>query len=144
MRIFLDANVLITVLCNEYPRFTACARVLSLCDNPRFTVFTSPLCIGIAAYFTEKKNGQQLAKKKIGILLERLRITTINEEMTGLVMNNPKVADVEDGLQCYSALGSDCTCIVTYDKGDFHFSEIEVLDAEEFLRRHVLTAHQHH
>ena len=36
----------------------------------------------------------QLAKKKIGILLEKLCITTINEEMTGLVMNNPKVADV--------------------------------------------------
>jgi predicted nucleic acid-binding protein len=138
VRIFLDANVLITVLCNEYPRFTACARVLSLCDHPRFTVYTSPLCIGIAAYFTEKKNGQQMAKKKIGLLLEKLHITTINEEMTKLVMSNPKVVDVEDGLQYYSALDSECTCMVTYDKGDFHFAEVEVLDAEEFLRTHVL------
>lgn len=139
MRIFLDANVLITVLCNEYPRFTACARVLSLCDNPRFTVFTSPLCIGIAAYFTEKKNGRQLAKKKMALLLDKLRITTIDEDMTRQVMTNPRVDDVEDGLQYYSALGSGCECIVTYDKGDFHFAETEVLDAEAFLRRHVLT-----
>lgn len=139
MRIFLDANVLITVLCNEYPRFTACARVLSLCDNPRFTVHTSPLCIGIAAYFTEKKNGRQLAKKKMALLLEKLRITTIDEAMTKQVMTNPKIDDVEDGLQYYSALSSGCLCIVTYDKGDFHFAEIEVLDAEEFLRSHVLT-----
>ena len=29
MRIFLDANILVTVLCNEYPRFTYCSRVLS-------------------------------------------------------------------------------------------------------------------
>lgn len=138
MRIFLDANVLITVLCNEYPRFTACARVLSLCDNPRFTVFTSPLCIGIAAYFTEKKNGQQLAKKKMGILLQKLRITSMDEEMTRSVMLNPSIGDVEDGLQYYSALGAGCTCIVTYDKGDFHFADTEVLDAEEFLRTRVL------
>ncbi len=138
MRIFLDANVLITVLCNEYPRFTACARVLSLCDNPRFTVFTSPLCIGIAAYFTEKKSGQQMAKKKMALLLDKLSITTIDEEMTRSVMRNPGIGDVEDGLQYYSALGSGCVCIVTYDKGDFHFSETEVLDAEEFLRAHVL------
>lgn len=138
MRIFLDANVLITVLCNEYPRFTACARVLSLCDNPRFTVFTSPLCIAIAAYFTEKKNGQRLAKKKIGILTEKLRITYIDEAMTRQTIANPKVGDVEDGLQYYSATHSGCTCIVSYDKGDFHFAEIEVLDAEEFLLRHVL------
>ncbi len=138
MRIFLDANVLVTVLCNEYPRFTACARVLSLCDNPRFTVFTSPLCIGIAAYFTEKKNGQQMAKKKMTLLLEKLRITSIDEEMTRSVMRNPSIGDVEDGLQYYSALGAGCTCIVTYDKGDFHFADTEVLDAEEFLRAHVL------
>lgn len=138
MRIFLDANVLITVLCNEYPRFTACARVLSLCDNPRFTVFTSPLCIAIAAYFTEKKNGQQMAKRKMGILLEKLRITAIDGEMTQRVMADPRIADVEDGLQYHSALGSDCTCIVTYDRSDFHFSDIEVLDGEEFLRKHVL------
>lgn len=138
MRIFLDANVLVTVLCNEYPRFTACARVLSLCDNPRFTVFTSPLCIAIAAYFTEKKNGRQLAKKKMAVLLEKLRITTIDENMTRQVITNPQIDDLEDGLQYCSALGSGCTCIVTYDKGDFHFAQTDVLDAEEFLRTHVL------
>lgn len=140
MRIFLDVNVLITVLCNEYPRFTACSRVLSLCDNPRFTVYTSPLCIGIAAYFTEKKNGRQLAKKKIGILLEKLRITTINEELTRKAVTNARIDDMEDGLQYYSALDSDCTCIVSYDRNDFHFSELEVLDAEAFLLKHVVAA----
>lgn len=49
MRIFLDANIPVTVLCNEYPLFTACSRVLSLCDNTRFQVYTSPLCLAIAA-----------------------------------------------------------------------------------------------
>jgi len=138
VRIFLDANVLITVLCNEYPRFTACARVLSLCDNPRFTVYTSPLCIGIATYFIEKKNGRKLAKKKIGILMEKLRITTINEELTRNAVYNIRIDDIEDGLQYYSAIDSNCTCIVSYDHNDFHFSELEVLDAEAFLLKHVV------
>lgn len=138
MRIFLDANVLVTVLCNEYPRFTACSRVLSLCDNPRFTVFTSPLCIGIAAYFTEKKNGRQMAKKKMALLVEKLRITTINQELTRKAVGNTRIEDIEDGLQYYSAVDSDCTCIISYDRNDFHFSELEVLDAEEFLLKHVV------
>ena len=113
---------------------------MSLCDNPRFTVYTSPLCIGIAAYFTEKKNGRQLAKKKIGILLEKLRITTINEELTHKAVSNARIDDMEDGLQYYSALDSDCTCIVSYDRNDFHFIEVEVLDAEAFLLKHVVAA----
>lgn len=138
MRVFLDANILVTVLCNEYPRFTACSRILSLCDDPRFEILTSPICIAIAAYFTEKKNGQKLAKKKISILLDKLRITNIDEVMTIEAALNKKIDDMEDGLQYYSALYADCKSIVTYDKNDFHFSELEVLDAEQFLLKYAV------
>ncbi len=138
MRVFLDANILVTVLCNEYPRLTACSRMLSLCDDPRFEVFTSPICIAIAAYFAEKKNGRKLAKKKISILLDKLRITTIDEAMTKEAALNKKIDDVEDGLQYYSALRAECKSIVTYDRNDFHFSELEVLDAEQFLLKYAV------
>ena len=134
----MDANILVTVLCNEYPRFTACARVLSLCDDPRFQVYTSPLCIAIAAYFTEKKNGKRMAKKKVSILLDKLRVTTINEAMTREAATNKKIEDLEDGLQYYSAVDSKCKYIITYDSSDFHFSEIEVLDAKQFLLSHAV------
>ncbi len=137
-RIFLDANILVTVLCNEYPRFGACARVLSLCDDDRFTVYTSPLCLAIAAYFAEKKNGKKLARKKIALLVEKLSITTVGQEATRATLADKRIADIEDGLEYHSALGATCTCIVTYDKKDFHFSAVEVLDAEEFLFRHVV------
>jgi predicted nucleic acid-binding protein len=138
MRIFLDANILVTVLCNEYPRFTACARVLSLCDNTRFQVYTSPLCLAIAAYFAEKKNGRKLARKKIDLLSEKLRFTTVDEGVTRNALKDPKVLDLEDGMEYYSAMQAKCRCIITYDKGDFHFAKAEVLDAEEFLLRHVV------
>ncbi|MBI1287449.1 MAG: PIN domain-containing protein [Flavobacteriales bacterium] len=138
MRVFLDANILVTVLCNEYPRFTACARILSLCDNPRFEIFTSPICIAIAAYFAEKKGGRKLAKKKINLLLEKLQITVIDEKLTKQAASNPKIDDVEDGLQYYSAINAGCNCIVSYDRNDFHFSELDVLDAEQFLLDHVV------
>jgi hypothetical protein len=93
------------------------------------------------AYFTEKKNGKQLAKKKIsGFLVEKLRITTINEELTQKAVTNPALTIWRTGLQYYSALDSDCTCIVSYDRNDFHFSELEVLDAEAFLLKHVVAA----
>jgi len=137
-RIFLDANILVTVLCNEYPRFTECARVLSLADDKRFEVYTSPLCLAIGAYFAEKKNGKKLAKQKIALLVEKLKITTIDGTAAKRTVANKKVDDFEDGLQYYSALDSKCTCIVTYDRNDFHFSEMEVLDAREFLLKYAV------
>ena len=66
--LFLDANVLVTVLCNEYPRFSACACVLSLADDPRFDGFTSLLCLAIGAFHAEKKIGWRVAKKKAALL----------------------------------------------------------------------------
>lgn len=138
-RIFLDANVLVTVLCNEYPRFGACARVLSLTDDPRFEVYTSPLCLAIGAYFSEKRNGKKLARKKIELLGEKLAITTVDRKVTTRALANTKVTDLEDGLEYYSAVDAKCMCIVTYDKRDFlRFSEVEVLDAQEFLLKYAV------
>ncbi|HQW05167.1 MAG TPA: PIN domain-containing protein [Flavobacteriales bacterium] len=142
-RIFLDANILVTVLCNEYPRFGACARVLSLADDERFTVQTSPLCIAIGAYFAEKKlrnkaGGKKLARKKIELLAERLKITKIGGEAVRSALANRKILDLEDGFQYYSAMDAKCEVIVSYDKRDFHFSTLEVLDAQEFLFRYVV------
>ncbi len=137
-KIFLDANVLVTVLCNEYPRFGACARVLSLADDKRFEVYTSPLCLAIGAYYAEKKNGRKLARKKITLLAEKLRITALDASTTERTLANAKITDIEDGFEYYSAVDAKCSAIISYDKRDFHFSELSVMDAEAFLLQHVV------
>lgn len=136
-RIFLDANILVTVLCNEYPRFGACARVLSLADDKRFEVYTSPLCLAIGAYFAEKKNGKKLARKKIVLLAEKLRVTTMGPKAVERTMADARITDIEDGLQYFSAVDAGCTCIVTYDKRDWSFAKEPVLAPEDFLLKHV-------
>ena len=125
MRIFLDANILVTVLCNEYPQFTFCSRVLSLCDDKRFGVYTSPLCLAIAYYFAEKKNGNAVARKKINFLSGKIKITSVDDAAVKRTVSNKSVHDFEDGLEYYSAINSKCKCIVTNDKEDFHFSETQ-------------------
>lgn len=137
-RIFLDANILISVLCNEYPKYPFCARVLSLCDDRRFEVYTSALCLTIGAHFSKKKSGARLTKEKMALLAEKLKVTTVDQECVTKTVANKKIDDFEDGLEYYSAEKMDCTCIVTYDKHDFHFGDIEVLNAEDFLIQHVL------
>jgi predicted nucleic acid-binding protein len=137
-RIFLDANVLVTVLCNEYPRFGACARVLSLADDKRFDVYTSPLCLAIGAYFAEKKNGKKLARKKVALLAEKLRITTMGSKAVERTMADPRITDIEDGFQYFSAVDAGCTSIITHDKRDWRFAAMEVLAPEDFLLKHAV------
>lgn len=136
MRVFLDANVLVSVLNKELPIFSFTARILSLIDNPSFKIYTSRTCLAIAFYFAEKKSGRVLAKKKIKILAEKIQITTGDKATVIAALKNPKIHDFEDGLEYYSAVTSKCRCIITEDISDFYFSEIEVLNASMFLEKY--------
>lgn len=136
MKIFLDANVLISVLNKEYPVFPYSSRILSLADHSGFRLFTSPTCLAIAFYFAEKKSGAALAKKKIEILASKIDITPTDKSTVLPVFKNKAVKDLEDGIQYYAALQSKCDCIVTEDRDDFYFSEIDVMNSKDFLAKH--------
>lgn len=137
MKVFLDANVLVSVLNKEYPVFTFSSRILSLADVSKYKFYTSPLCLAIAYYFAEKKCGNAQARHKIDLLLSKLQITTVNDKTVRDTNQNKKIHDFEDGLQYYSALNSGCKYIVTEDLNDFYFSEIEVMTSRRFLENIV-------
>jgi len=135
MKVFLDANVLVSVLNKEYPLFSSASRILSLSGHKNYQMFTSPICLAIAFYFAEKKSGSVMAGKKIGLLVSHINITPTHEETVLKTINNKKILDFEDGLEYYSALESGCTAIVTENLNDFHFSEIKVISCAEFIEQ---------
>ncbi len=138
MKIFLDANILVSVLNKEYPVFTYAARLLSLADDKRYELFSSSSCFAIAFYFSSKRSGLTVAKNKIALLAQKIQLADNKNEDLLAVANNKKIHDFEDGLQFYAAKNVGCTCIVTENIEDYYFSTIEVLSAEQFLIKHVL------
>ena len=137
MKVFLDANILVSVLNKEYPLYTYSSRILSLSGYNNIKMYTSPLCLAIAFYFSEKKSGRTQAKHKINILSENIEFTNLNHKTVKDTLKNKKVNDVEDGLEYYSAIDSGCKCIITEDKKDFYFSEIEVLNSKEYFEKYL-------
>lgn len=141
MRVFLDANILASVLNKEYPLFPFTSRIVSLADHHRFEICTSPLCLAIAFYFAEKKHRTVRAKQEIAILCEHLSISANTQASVLNTLANKAIHDFEDGLEYYSASESYCECIVTEDKNDFYFSEIEVLNSSEFCVKYLKSAY---
>lgn len=78
-----------------------------------------------------------MAKNKINVLSKHIKITDMNQDTVLKTLENKKVLDFEDGLEYYSAIGSDCKYIVTEDLKDFYFSDIEVLDSKSFFEKHL-------
>jgi len=138
MRIFLDANILVSVLNKEYPLFSHSSRILSLADNKNYEVFTSPMCLAIAFYFAEKKN-KKTARQKLHLLCKKLSVSPITEQAVQKTVNNSAIHDFEDGLEYYAAVESKCKCIVTEDAGDFYFSAIEVLSCQAFFEKYLVS-----
>lgn len=138
MKIFLDANILVSVLNKEYPNFTYTSRIISLADRKGYTLYTSPVCLAIAFYFAEKKFRSLKAKDKIRILCDHVRIAVVNSQSVTLALRNPAVIDFEDGLEYYSAYENGCDCIISEDVADFYFSKIEVLRSKDFFEKYML------
>jgi predicted nucleic acid-binding protein len=137
MRVFLDANILVSVLNKEYPLFSITSRIVSLADRPGYTLYTSPVCLAIAFYFAEKKFKSVIAKKKIEILCSHIKIAAAGKMTVEQTLQNPAIKDFEDGLEYYSAIDSKCDCIITEDIDDFYFSKIEVLSSGYFFEKYL-------
>lgn len=80
MKIFLDANILVSVPNKEYPLFNYPARILSLGSNNKYKIYTLPICLAIAFYFAEKKHGAVAAKEKIKLLANNIFITDVGND----------------------------------------------------------------
>lgn len=138
MKVFLDANILISVLNKEYPLFTLTSRILSLADRTGFEIYTSPICLAIAFYFAEKKYKSIAAKEKIHILSDHIKIAGATKTSVQKTLRDKSILDFEDGLEYYAAIENGCICIVTEDTNDFHFSKIEVLNSEAFFEKYMM------
>ncbi|MBC8173925.1 MAG: PIN domain-containing protein [Chitinophagales bacterium] len=138
MKIFVDANILVSVVKKEYPLFSFTARIISLSDTNKFEIYTSPICLAIAYYFAEKKSGEIVAKNKIGLLSQHLKTTIVDGNTVKKSLQNKKKIDFEDGLQYYAAMDAQCKCIITQDIDDYYFSKMEVLTAQQFIAKHVV------
>jgi predicted nucleic acid-binding protein len=138
IKAFIDTNILVSVLNKEYPLFTYTSRILSLSGSKRFQLYTSPICLAIAFYFSEKKFNAKIAKQKITVLCQNIHIADASSSGVKKALQNPAVKDLEDGLDYYSAEENNCNCIITEDIHDFYFSKIEVLSSEDFFLMHVV------
>ena len=137
LKVFLDANILISVVNKEFPLYNFSSRILSLAGKSGFNLNTSVLCLAITFYFAEKKHGQKIAKQKLQLLNEHIGICVNSEASVIKALADPKVVDFEDGLQYYAALESGCNCIITENIADFHFSDMEVIDSKNFCKTYL-------
>lgn len=138
MKVFLDANVLVSIVNREYPLYLSSSRMLSLADKRGFLMYTSPVCLAIAFYYSEKRSGAIAAKEKVRLLVEKMKVAEVNAVDVQNALARKAIHDFEDGLEYFAALNENCQCIVTQNLSDFYFSEVVIATCEDFLEKYLI------
>ena len=130
--VFVDTNILIDVFTQREDFYINSARVLSLIDKGKFKGFVSALTYPNIHYILRKILGKRKA-------IETLEKTKTICDTVPLDIKCIELAivsdfsDFEDAIQYYSAVNSNCVCIITRNPKHFKRGEISALNPEEFL-----------
>jgi len=130
--IFIDTNILIDVFTQRENFYINSARVLSLVNRSKFKGFVSALSYPNIYYILRKI----LGKEKAIEILEKTKTICDTVPLDIKCIELAIVSaftDFEDAIQYYSAVNSNCVCIVTRNPKHFKKGEISAFNPDEFL-----------
>lgn len=134
MKVLIDTNIILDVLCNRKDFVEDSAKVFKLCEVKKITGYISALSITNIVYIMRK----ELDMEKIGQILERLSLIF---EIVDLRADDLKRAgkldfkDYEDAVQSAQATRIKANYIITRNIKDFALSKVTAIKPSELIER---------
>lgn len=132
-KVFLDTNIVIDFLGERKDFYEPVAKVLTLADYKKITLFTSPTSISNTYYLLSKFENSKIALEKIRKFKLICEISIMDNEVIEKAINSG-FKDFEDAMQYFSALAANCDLIITRNEKDFKNALIPVMNAESYLQ----------
>lgn len=132
MRILIDTNIVLDVLCNRTEFVNDSMTVFKLCETKRIKGYISTLSIANLVYIMRK----ELNMDKISQLIEKLSLIF---EIVDLKSDDLKKAtklkfkDYEDAVQSIQAKRIKATYIITRNIKDFKNSTVPAINTKELI-----------
>ena len=128
-KVFVDTNVFLD---SYLERDDGVAKSLfDFLENSNIEIVLNDISIINIAYIIRKKFSKDEIKEKIDLMTTQYYIVCASERIISDA-NNSNFKDFEDGVQYFCAKEIEADLIITNNKKDFTFSEIEVLSPIEF------------
>lgn len=133
MRVFIDTNILLDHLIGREPYFQSADKIIKLCAEKKIQGYIAAHSITNMFYILRKDMSEKERREALLELCKILRVEGIDSVKIISGLKNKKFSDFEDCLQeeCAAAIKADY--IITRNKEDYAFSELQCSTAEEFL-----------
>ena len=131
MKFFIDTNIFLNVLLDrDYGRSEDILYFLKL----KGELFISSITILNAIYIARKKLKD--VKADVFALKKKFNIISTTDEILEFSFES-NFKDFEDGVQYFCAKSLNCDLIITDNKKDFIYSDIEIMDSIEFYNKFI-------
>ncbi|WP_312194698.1 type II toxin-antitoxin system VapC family toxin [Epilithonimonas vandammei] len=131
-KVFLDTNIIIDFLGEREGFYKYSAKILTLADQKKIKVYTSPSSISNVFYVLAKYENSKTALEKIRKFKLLCSMSVMDDEVVEKAIHS-NFKDFEDAMQYFSALASNCNIIITRNEKDFKNAMIPVMNAESYL-----------
>lgn len=134
MKVLLDTNILLDVLCNRPDFVENSLRVFRYCETKQITGYISALSVPNIAYIMRKELTQERTRE---ILTTLTSLFTVVELRKGDLLKAAELdfADYEDALQAVCAARVKANYIVTRNIKDFKNSPVPAIKPAELFDR---------
>ena len=134
MKVLIDTNVVLDVLCQRAAFIEASSKVWKYCELGKIDGYLSALSVPNIIYIMRK----ELDPQKVQTIIEKLMlIFKVTDLKPSDLSNAAKMftSDYEDAVQMCCAQRIKADYIITRNTKDFAASSIEVLEPIEFIKR---------
>lgn len=137
-KFLIDVNVCLDVLLERNPFWNDAAVIFQAAENKQIRGLVSAISFDTMFYVLRSDIGAARAQLELKRFRQHIYISTVD----GTVVDNALAAgwcDLEDAVQYYSAIFSDCKAVITRNKKDYPIDEIRlpVLSPTEFISEYL-------
>lgn len=133
-KVFLDTNIVIDFLAERVDFFIPAAKILTLADQKKIKIYTSPSSISNTYYLLSKYENTRTALEKIRKFKLICSISIMDDEVIEKAIHSD-FRDFEDAMQYFSAIATCCEVIITRNEKDFKTALIPVMSAEGYFQK---------
>ncbi len=134
MKLLIDTNVVLDVLCNRKDFVENSSKVFKLCETKKFDGYLSAISVPNIAYILRK----ELSIEKLKSIIVKLNIifSIIELKPNDLILaTDLDFKDYEDALQSVCAKRIKADFIITRNTKDFKNSQVKAITPEQLLEK---------
>jgi predicted nucleic acid-binding protein len=133
-KVFVDTDIALDLLSKREPHYTAAAKLFTLADKGRLSIYISSLSFSNLNYLLTRQYDARESRRILNSFKVLVKVLPVDDKIIELSLSS-KFSDFEDAIQYFAAIEQGIKILLTRNTKDYSLAKIAVLTPEAYLMR---------